>query len=387
MKQLNDVTRESRNFGEKRSARSLFLLMVLMLIVTGCSKQHEAQLPPAAAPTAVVKGVAVETVKVREFPELLDVVGTVRARTSAIISTRVAGTVSVLRVREGDQVKKGMLLLQLDAQEQQAQAAVANAGIDEARRGVDEALARQRLADISYSRYQNLFNEQAISRQEFDIKQTEKELAGQAVARSKARLKQTQEGALSATTISGYTRIVAPISGIVTVKQVDLGASVFPAQPLLTIEDQGSYQLELAIPESSSSKVVVGSRVQIMIDALGRSLNAKVAEVVPTADPVSRTYIAKVNLDQKGVKSGMYGRAAIELGTSLKGLLVPKQALVERGSMTLVWVVDSHNIARMRIVKAGRFMADKVEILSGLSDGERLVVSGVDKVSDGAKVE
>jgi len=83
----------------------------------------------------------------------------------------------------------------------------------------------------------------------------------------------------------------------------------------------------------------------------------------------------------------MYGRAAIELGTSLKGLLVPKQALVERGSMTLVWVVDSNNIARMRIVKAGRFMADKVEILSGLSDGERLVVNGAHKVSDGAKVE
>lgn len=387
MKQLNDVTRKARNFGEKRSARSLFLLMVLMLIVTGCSKQHEAQLAPAAAPTAVVKGVAVETVKVREFPESLDVVGTVRARTSAIISTRVAGTVSVLRVREGDQVKKGMLLLQLDAQEQQAQAAVANAGIDEARRGVDEALARQRLADISYSRYQNLFNEQAISRQEFDIKQTEKELAGQAVARATARLKQAQEGARSATTMSDYTRIMAPISGIVTVKQVDLGASVFPSQPLLTIEDQGSYQLELAIPESSSSKVVAGSRVQIVIDALGRSFNAKVAEVVPTADPVSRTYIAKVNLDQKGLKSGMYGRAAIELGTSLKGVLVPKQALVERGSMTLVWVVDSHNIARMRIVKAGRAMADKVEILSGLSDGERLVVSGADKVSDGAKVE
>ena len=218
-------------------------------------------------------------------PETQEIVGTVRARTSAVVSTRIPGTVSVLRVREGDRVRKGQLLAQLDAQENQATAAVATAGIDEARRGLDEALSRKRLADTTFERYQRLFNEQAVTRQEFDVKQTERDLAAQGVARAEARLRQAQEGARAAGTMADYTRIIAPISGIITTKQADLGATVFPAQPLMTIEDEGSYQLELAIPETMAATVKPGTPVQVTLDALGSSFAAKIAEIVPSADP------------------------------------------------------------------------------------------------------
>lgn len=362
------------------------ILLTFALSAAGCSKKHE-EGKVETAPATVVKGVSLEVVKLVAVPELLDVVGSVRARTSAVVSTRIPGSISVLRVREGDRVHKGQLLVQLDAQENQANAAVATAAIDEARRGLDEAVSRKKLADTTFDRYNNLLKEQAISRQEFDVRQTEKDVAAQGMARAESRLKQAQAGAKAATTMSDYTRIIAPISGIIVSKQADLGATVFPGQPLMTIDDEGSYQLELALPESIANRVKPGSPLQVKIDSIGSSFAAKIADIVPAADPGSRTFIAKIALSQKGLKTGMFGRGAISLGTTVNGITVPKQAVVDRGALTSVWTVDKENIAHMRLVKVGRQTGDRVEILSGLSDGDRVVAAGAEKVTEGAKVE
>lgn len=368
-----------------------YLLYVTIVLTAafsgaGCSKKPEAG-KTESLPVTVIKGTSLETVKSAATPEMLEVVGSVRARTSAVVSTRIPGSISVLRVREGDRVRKGQLLAQLDAPENQATAAVATAGIDEARRGLDEALSRKKLADTTFDRYQNLFKEQAISRQEFDVKQTEKDMAAQGVARAEARLKQAQEGSKASSTMSDYTRIIAPISGIIASKQADLGATVFPGQPLMTIEDEGSYQLELALPENVASKVKPGSSLQVTLDAIGNSFAARIAEIVPTADPGSRTFVAKIALTQKGLKSGMFGRGSINLGTTVNGITVPLKAVIDRGAMAVVWTVDKESIARMRIVKVGRQTGERVEILSGLTEADRVVVTGAEKVTEGARVE
>lgn len=361
------------------------ILLIAALAAGGCSKKHEEK--AGNAPVAVVKGVTLETVKNAAMPELLDVVGSVRARTSAVVSTRIPGSISVLRVHEGDRVKKGQVLAQLDAQENQATAAVATAAIDEARRGLDEALSRKKLADTTFDRYQNLYKEQAVSRQEFDVRQTEKDIAAQGAARAESRLRQAQESSKAATTVSDYTRIIAPISGIIASKQADHGATVFPGQPLMTIEDEGTYQLELALPENVATKVKPGTPLQVTLDAIGSTFAARIAEIVPTADPASRTFTAKIALKQSGLKSGMFGRGAISLGTTVNGITVPKKAVVERGAMTSVWALDKDNIARMRIVRVGRMIGERVEVLSGLSEGDRVVAAGVEKVTEGARVE
>lgn len=362
------------------------ILLTVALSAAGCSKKHDAD-KAETAPAAVVKGVTLEVVTLAAVPDLLDVVGSVQARTSAVISARIPGSISVLRVREGDRVRKGQLLAKLDAQEHQATAAVATAGIEEARRGLDEAVSRKKLADTTFDRYNNLLKEQAVTRQEFDVRQTEKDVAAQGVARAESRLKQAQEGSKAASTLSGYTRIIAPISGIITSKQADLGASVFPGQPLMTIEDEGNYQLELALPENVATRVRPGTPLQVTLDAVGSSFAARIAEIVPTADPASRTFVAKVALNQKGLKSGMFGRGAIALGTTTSGITVPKKAVVEHGALTSVWALDKGNIARMRIVRVGRVTGERVEILAGLSEGDRVAVAGVLKITEGARVE
>lgn len=366
--------------------RYLSLMLMVAIAVAGCAERQTGGKPERAA-VMVLKGLSLETVKSVALPEVLEVVGSVRARTSAVVSARVPGSITLLLVREGDRVRKGQLLAQLDAPENQATAAAASAGIDEARRSLDEALARKKLAGTTFDRYQNLLGEQAVSRQEFDVKQAEMETATQAAARAEARLKQALEGAKASAAIADQTRIVAPITGIIASKQANLGATVFPGQSLMTIEDERNYQLELALPESLATNVKPGTPLLVTVDAIGSSFAARIAEIVPTADPGSRTFVAKIDLQQKGLKSGMFGRGAITLPTMANGIFVPVKALVERGAMSVVWTVDKDNRARMRIVKAGRQSGERVEILAGLADADRVVVTGADKVTEGARVE
>ena len=365
----------------------VLIFLLPLLLSAGCNSSKKEELTATAEQPAAAKGVQLETVKAESRAETIEVPGTVKARTTAAVAARIAGTVKQLRVREGDRVRRGDLLAVLDAQENLANAAVAKAAIDEALRGTEEAISRKKLVDSTFGRYQNLFNEQAISRQEFDTQISAKEVAEQGVARAEARLKQAKEASKSAGAVAGYTRITAPISGVVISKQIDLGASVFPGQPLLTIEDESSYQLELSVPESTITKITRGSEVQVTLDALKLDFNSKINEIVPATDPSSRTFIAKIALAQKGLKSGMFGRGNINLGTKEKGILLPKQALQERGALISVWVVDKDNQARMRLVKIGKVVGDKVEILSGISEGERVVVAGTAGVSEGRRVE
>jgi len=361
----------------------LLLTIVASLSLTACSdSKHGVQAPPPA-----VSGLTLTAVKVSDLPETLDVVGTVRARTSALVSARISGAVSVLHVREGDRVRKGQVLGQLDSKENVAQATGAVAAIDEAKRGLEEAQARQKLADSTFSRFKKLYDEQALTRQEFDTRQTERDLAHQAVARAEARLRQTQEASRAAGAMADYTKIIAPISGVIVAKQADLGSTVFPGQPLMTIDDEGSYQLELAIPESQVRAVHTGTAVQVQIDATGSSFAARIAEVVPTSDPASRTYTAKVTIPQKGVRSGMFGRGSIALGSTIKGVRIPRSAVFERGALTAVWAVGTDEIVRMRLVKTGRVQGDSIEILSGLADGDRIVTGGMEKAVDGGKLQ
>lgn len=348
----------------------------------GCSDGNHQ--PPATQHS--LKGVPTMTVAASQQTQTVELSGTVRSRTSALVSARIPGTVSLLQAREGDRVRKGQLLARLEAEEQVAQASAAGAGIDEAQRGLDEALAQRTLAEATLSRFKALYDEQALTRQEFETRQTERDLAHQRVARAEARLRQARENARAAGAVADYARIMAPISGIIIAKQVDLGATVFPGQPLFTIDDESSYQLELVVPESYAALVRPGTPIQISLDTLQKTVGASVAELVPAADPASRSFIAKANLRLNGLKSGLFGRAVLGLGTTRTVLLIPKQAIFERGALTAVWTVDQENTIRMRLVKVGKATEERVEILAGLSDGERIVAAHSPQLADGIKL-
>jgi RND family efflux transporter MFP subunit len=359
------------------------LAAALLAASPGCSGKGPGE--AAKGPLPVVRGVGLESVAERSIPDEVEAVGTVRARNSSAISARVSGTVSSLRVMEGDRVARGRLLLTIEAAESHAGAAGARAAVEEAKRGVDDVRARKRLADVTFSRYSALFMEQAVTRQEFDGRRMERDVAAQGVGRAEARLLRAREEAKAAGAVAGYTRVTAPMAGIVTARGVDAGMTVFPGTHLLTVEEEGHYRIEASVPESHMGKVKPGDEVRVVVDGIG-GMRGKVAEVVPAIDPGSRTFTVKAEISAEGLRSGVFGRAYIPVGRRT-GILAPKVAVIEQGALSSVWVVGKDRIARMRLVRGGRMIGERVEILSGLSAGEQIVVSGMEMVTDGAKVE
>lgn len=357
--------------------------VLLAVTLTGCG--HKADKAETKQPP-VVTGVTLAQASGEVIPDGVEAVGTVRAANVAVIAARLPATVTGVLVREGDRVGRGKLLVTLEAAESSAQASAATAQVAEAERALDEARARKRLADATFERYANLFRDEAVTRQEMDNRRADRDVADQGVERAAARLAAARESARAAGVVAGYTRIVSPLAGVVTAKQVENGMTVFPGTPLLTIEGDGGHRLEASVPESLAGRVKLGRRVPVTIDGAGLSLEGRVVEMVPAADPASRTFTVKVELAGAGIKSGMFGRAFIATGER-KGILVPKSAVVERGALTSVWTVDQGNTARLRLVKTGKPVADRVEILSGLSAGERVVATGLEKVVEGAKIQ
>jgi RND family efflux transporter MFP subunit len=278
----------------------------------------------------LVRGITLEKTVFATFPERFEATGSVRAKNSAALSARIAGTISGIHVNEGDHVRRGELLLTLDAPESSAGAAGAGYAVEEAQRAVDESLARYKLATITFERFAQLYREQAATRQEFDTRRAERDMTEQGLARARAKLAQARESARAAGAISGYTRITAPVSGIVTGKSVDTGATVFPGMLLMTVEEEGSYRLEVTMPESLLGKVKMGQTVPVSIDGEAEEGSGTVVAIVPRVDPVSRTFMVKLEIHPKGVRSGAFGRALFPVREK-KAIMIPKTALIERG--------------------------------------------------------
>jgi RND family efflux transporter MFP subunit len=357
-------------------------IALMMAAAFGCGKKEVE--PVAQRAPVVVQGATVATVGTEEIPDLQEAVGSVKARNSAVISARVSGSVTRVYVREGDRVGRGRLLASIEAAESGAAAAGAAAGVEEAARGVEEARSRRRLADATFDRYRRLYSDQAVTRQEFEERRSQQEVAAEGVARAQARLSQARQSARAAATVAGYGSVSSPIAGVVLAKQVEAGQTVFPGSQLFTIEGDGGYRLEVAAPEALSGKIRAGDRVAITVE--GAPGTGRVVEIVPGIDPASRTFTVKIHLSGKTLRSGAYGKASFPVG-SRKGIAVPASAVVERGALTSVWVVSPAGIARLRLVKLGGVLGEKVEVISGLNPGERIVISGVEKVSDGAKLQ
>jgi len=350
------------------SGYAFLLAAALFLSLAGCTDREKEE--KAAHP--VVTGLTLEKISSVSIPERFEATGTVRARTTAQLSARISGTVSGIHAKEGDRVRRGSLLMTLEALE-------STAGATGAAHAVEEAMARKKLADVTFERFSKLYEEQAVTRQELDTRRAERDVANQGLARAR-------ETARAASAVAGYTRIVAPVSGVVTAKSVDAGATVFPGMPLMTVEEEGRYRLEVAVPESLQGKAAMGVSVPVSLDGVPPGAVGRVVEIVPKVDPLSRTFTVKLDIPSTVGRSGSFGRALFSVGEK-RGVTAPKTALVERGQLTFVWVVDNGAIARMRLVKPGTVLADRVEILAGLSEGERIVVSGMEKVTDGARVK
>jgi RND family efflux transporter MFP subunit len=283
----------------------------------------------------------------------------------------------------------------LEAGYRQAEAArnEARSAIPEADNGMAAANANLELAKVTFGRMKDLFDKRSISNQEFDeaaaklkVAQAGYEMAAARRSQLNSKIAQADQALRSAEVMRGYAQIAAPFSGLVTAKSVEPGNLAAPGTPLLTIEREGAYRLEASVEESKLAAVRTGQQVTVVLDAIGQRVQGRVAEIVPTVDSASRAFTVKIDMPpMRELRSGLYGRAVFSLGAQ-PAIAIPPGAVRERGQLTSIFVADSGQ-AKARFVTLGRRADDRVEVLSGLNPGDKLIYPVPEALADGAAVE
>jgi len=396
-----------------QTLRYAVVLILVFFALAACGKEPAQPVKPPEP--KVVRDVTIGVVTTAGVDEAAEVMGTVKSRTTTTLSSKIVGKILAMHAREGGEVQAGQVLVELDDSDIAAQVRRAEAGVREAESAIPEvdraiaaanagqaaAEAQRDLAAATLARYQRLLERKSVAPLEYDqvvarhkaaVADVERAVAERQALEAKrqqiqARIESARAEVASIQVTQGYAKIAAPISGVVTVKHADVGSLAAPGAPLLTLEDSRRYWLEVAVPESQAARIRRRQSLAVQVEAAGISTTATVSEIIPTADPTTRTTLVRLDLPASPkLRSGLFGRAWVPVGRR-QAIQVAREAIIERGQLQGVYVIGKDDIARFRLVRTGAASLGDVEILSGLTGGELVVVAGTERVTDGVRIE
>jgi len=319
-------------------------------------KEHPpAEIPAASAVSATTRTARVER---RVLPALRTYPGFVEAVDPAVIAPRVMATVLAVAGREGDAVENGQIVVSLDDRDAQAQ-------LSQARAGLEAAAARALQARLAFDRAQRLLDADALTAQEWesaraarDSAQAMEERAGKAVEECQAALT--------------WFRLAAPFDGRILERQADPGDLATPGRALLTLYREDRLRMRVAVPEEHAAGLVVGSRLELGFDQL-EPRAAQLTRILPSADPRTGTVALHLALAQsEDLRPGLLGRLQLALGER-EALVVPIAAVERIGQVERVLLVRAGRFAPVT-VRTGKQQDGVVEILSGLAEGDEVVL-------------
>jgi RND family efflux transporter MFP subunit len=368
----------------KRKIVKVLVIAALALLPAGCRDKPGPGSAEVKRP--LVSGVQSAEVVAADVDDYYESSATVKAKTESVVAARMMGTVTMLKVKEGDRVKAGQLLLALDDRDVRQKINAAQAALAEAGNAVAAAAKQKELARTTYDRFKKLFDGKALTRQELDEAQTRMKVAELEYERYGEMVKRARAGLAEARVYQDFTRVSSPVDGVVSTKQIELGTMVMPGVPLFTIEDNSSFRLEIGVNETLVDRLAQGLPVAVTIPATGMSLPGKISDVVPAVDPRTRNFLVKIDLEAPGLQSGMYANVRIPVGKR-SAILLPRDIIVEKGQLSGVYTVDGSNVITYRLVRLGRLYGDKQEILAGLQPGEKVIAGGVDRAVDGGLLQ
>lgn len=342
--------------------------LILSLTLAGCSGQSEEAAKPAAAPvvqatTAVLQ--SSEIAATRATP------GTVVALESVQVASRLMGYLRNIAVVEGQAVQKGQRLFTIDPLDIEGAS-------EQARLGVQQAEDALRDAKSDFDRFESLFKDEVVSRQQFEKMKLNYDMANTRVAQAKAGLN-TARGQMR------YATVTSPIDGVVTKKLANEGDIAAPGHPVLMVENTRRLQVQTSVAEDLFKTLHLGQEVMVEIDGQSQPVAGKIARLSPAADPMTHSYLVKLDVNAAGLTSGAFARALFPVGKR-SVLAVPQAAVQNRAGITGVFVIDSTGLAHYRMVRLGSAADGQVEVLSGLNPGERVVTGNAQAVNNGDKV-
>jgi RND family efflux transporter MFP subunit len=359
--------------------------------------------PPAARADAPPVAVTLGRADIVDLPSSFEGGGVVRARSTAVIASRVMAPITEVLVRPGDRVRLGAPLVRLDAREIHASGTRASAALDAARQSAEAAAADTRAEDASlhitrltYDRIAALHEKGSATSQELDqatasLRAAEAQLGGSAAraAAATAAREEARAAVQGAQVALSYTVLTAPFDGLITERSVDPGTMAIPGAPLLTVEEAGTFRLEVRLDEARAALVAVGQKADVSLsETAAPSAIWSPARIVEMArlDAASHGFVVKLELPTAAhVRSGQFGRARFQ-GPARRTLTVPASAAIRRGQLTFVFVVDADGVARLRPISVGAIASDRVEVLAGAHEGDRVVTDPPATLSDGTRV-
>ena len=303
------------------------------------------------------------TIEVASEPLIERAAGTLRAKVETVISPLISATISSITVWSGDEVQPGDVLVHLDARELKAR-------VDQAHQTVVSARAMLNKTEKEAKRVQRIFKADpgAISKAERDRIQA-------ALSTSRAQLVSSKRFEDEARTALSHSKLTSPIAGRIVERYADPGDTARPGVPVLRLYNPATLRLEASVRESVASKLKQNQKLTAEIDALDKRYGGVVDEIVPSADPGSRTFLVKVSLTgDVGLYPGMFGRLLIPIG-HIEKIYIPITALTEVGQLDFVIVKTEQGAVRRYVRLGERGADDRIEVVSGLKAGEQVLIA------------
>lgn len=360
-------------------------------------------------------GVTVETMERKDMMKRVVLSGETVPRASVDISPKYAGRIASINVDLGDHVEAGDVLLSQDTKDislslsaSRAGSAQAVADAVESRSSYDAGTLKAQSdydnALTTYERYETLFGEGAVSRQERDdkyrammeAKAALETLTGQDVggvpamiASKEAAAEKAQYTADSLAAQKEDMTIVSPISGTIGYRDAEAGEWASAGQKLLTVVDNSSLYMDCAVAEQDIGVLKVGMPVSVSIDSLGEEAAGTISYISPALDASSHSYKVRIVLapDIAGLRGGMFGRSEVTAVERKNAIFLPKEGVLENNGKKYAFLVDGNHKVKKVEVTTGLYNDDSIEILKGISAGDQVAVTNVSKLKDGMTVD
>jgi RND family efflux transporter MFP subunit len=362
----------------------------------------DADIPPAA----------VARVERRNLGSSLSIAGEFKPFQDVDVHAKVAGYIRQIYVDVGDHVKEGQTIAVLEVPELAAQLTGAEAAvraaeeqIRKAQGDVQRAKSSHAAAHSAYVRLKQAADSRAglVAQQEVDDSEAKDlETEGQTasaeaeLAAAKQQLAVAQANNKQYSALSSYTRIVAPFAGVITNRYADTGALVAAgtssstqAIPVVRLAQTSKLRLVLPIPESLAAQIHLGDPVKVQVQALNQEIEGKVSRFADSLDRQTRTMETEIDFDNRSGRliPGMYTQTRLSLQEKKNALTVPLEAVSRNGEEATVLAVNASNIVEERKVRLGVDDSTRIEVLSGLSEGERVIIGNRSEYHNGEKIK
>jgi RND family efflux transporter MFP subunit len=375
------------------------MVLAVVLIVAGGVLWYT--LVRAAVPT-VRTAVARDAGQSAGAASVLDATGYVTARRQATVSAKITGKVSEVLIEEGLRVNEGDVLARLDDTEAKAQLALSQAQLTAARSQLAELRAHLAQAERDYTRQQELARRELVSAQSLDAAMAQRDMVRARLGAAGEQVSVAQESVRMAEVQLDNTVIRAPFGGVVVAKAAQPGEMISPMSAgggftrtgIGTIVDMESLEIQVEVNEAFINRVTPGQRVEATLNAYPDwKIPASVIAIIPSADRSKATVKVRIAIQAKdprilpdmGVRVGFLGARPAPETKPVGGVLVPADAVRGEGAAAVVFVYANGKVER-RGVTLGRDIGGNRQVLSGVRDGERVVVSPPASLEDGAKV-